>query len=285
MTISRLQQFNRQLERETILDTAPPALREKLEWIQSWFVEDWKRSIVGRYQISAIISEIYNDVNENNGRRYGANAVKMIKQYFGWDEGVIYQALQVADSFTLAEIEAIAQLRFPNGKPVTYTHLTHLAEVEDDTTRQKLLDQTVKKGLTCTGLARAIHAVTPANPNREVERRGRPLAVPKDFDAVLDQQAHFAEDFLNRNEQVWTHSSHSLSAQAAELHTADFTPERAERLKKHAEQMNLLAQKAKDRAEETTCIHALFEQVLQQQTAKHKKLGSTAKSGRTDPTA
>jgi hypothetical protein len=57
------------------------------------------------------------------------------------------------------------------------------------------------------------------------------------------------------------------------LDTAEFTRERADRLKRHAEQMNLLARKAKERAEEAATVHQLFTEVLRKQAPKHKKPG------------
>ena len=93
---------------------------------------------------------------------------------------------------------------------------------------------------------------------------------------VLDQQASFAEDFLNRNEQVWSQQGHSLSAKLEDLDTADVTQERADRLKRHAEVMSLVAEKAKERAGEAMRVHKVFVPVLKEKAAKHKKLGSQA---------
>ncbi len=66
------------------------------------------------------------------------------------------------------------------------------------------------------------------------------MAKPRDFDAMLDQQDHFIRDFLDRNDKVWADPQHSLSAKVAELDTADFNPERADRLKRHAEALSVL---------------------------------------------
>jgi len=44
----------------------------------------------------------------------------VIKDLFGWDDGVIYHALQVAETFTLEEIESLVQMRSPLGKPLSY---------------------------------------------------------------------------------------------------------------------------------------------------------------------
>jgi hypothetical protein len=282
MAISRIQQFRRTLERQTILDTAPPALREKLLWIDDWFSEDWKRSILGRYQISLHIRDIYLDVMENNGGRYGAQAVQMIRNYFGWDQGTIYQALKVTEAYTLEEVEAIAGMRFPNGQPVTYTHLVSLADEEDDDRRQKLLTQTVKKGWTSGKVAREVRENSPPQelpegtaPKEEV-RRGRPIGVPRDFDATLDQQGSFARDFLSRDEQVWAHSEHSLSARVGRMNTSDFTAERMERLRRYAAQMNLVAIKARERADEMKAVRDFFERSIREQETKARTLALPA---------
>jgi hypothetical protein len=289
MALSRIQQFELQIQREiaqdrveALLRQSPPALRNKIDWIRATIDDEWRRSIVNRYQVAVVIKDIYDDVTENKGSVYGAKAVEAIKKALGWDDGIIYQALHVADAFTPEQIEAMTQMRLPGGRPLTYSHVVELARVEDEGRREKLLRQAVTEGWTTRKLTNAVDLTTGPERNNPRERRGRPLARPKDFDGVLDQQAHFAEDFLNRNDQVWSHPDHSLSAKTQDLDAADFTRERAERLKRHADQMNRLAQKARERADEATRIHAWFEKVLEQQAARHKKLGLTATPGGPD---
>jgi hypothetical protein len=279
MAVSRIRQFELELQRdiaqeraEAIIRESPPALGEKIAWIRDTFEEDWRRSVVCRYQVAALIREIYDDVTEHNGAVYGAKAIAAIKQAFGWDDGVIYQALHVAEAFTPQQIEEITRMRLPGGKPVSFSHVVALSGVEDEGRRQKLLKQAVREGWTSKKLANAAQFQAPEAGKRE-ERRGRPLAKPRDFDAVLEQQASFAQDFLNRDEQVWSRREHSLSGRAEGLDTAEFTRERADRLKRHAEQMNLLAKKAKERAEEAASVHQVFEEVIRKQAAMQKKLG------------
>jgi hypothetical protein len=292
MAFSRIQQFQLQLkhemaqdEAEVLMDESPPALREKITWIRNYFEDEWRRGIVGRYQVAAVIREIYDDVTDNKGVVYGAKAVKAIKKAFGWDDGIIYQALHVADTFTPEQIESIAQMRLPGGRPLSYSHVVALSRVEDERHREKLLKQTVREGWTAQKLTNAVDRAASPEPGKPPERRGRPLAKPGDFDAVLDQQASFAQDFLNRNDQVWSHPEHSLTAKVEDLDTADFTTERAERLKRHAEVMSLLAEKAKERADEAIRVHTVFGQVLKEQAAKHKKLASPGTAGRVDTPA
>jgi hypothetical protein len=165
-------------------------------------------------------------------------------------------------------------MRLPRGNPLTYTHVVELARIEDETRREKILKQAVKEGWTTRKLTKVIQA-GPSQQDKPEDHRGRPLAKPRDFDAVLDQQASFIKDFLSRNDQVWSHEEHFLSAKVEDLTGDQFTQERANRLKQHADQMNLLAQKAKERADEALGVHKLFVQVLRQQAGKVKKLGSS----------
>jgi hypothetical protein len=286
VTASHIRQYELGLQREialeraeTILSESPPALREKIDWIRTTVEEEWRRSIVSRYQIAAAIKEVYDDVNDNNGSVYGARAVEAVKKALGWDDGVIYQALRVADAFTPEQIDDMARMRTAGGRPLSVSHVVALAGVEDEGRRRKLLDRTVKEGWTARRLVNAAALPCGAESGAARERRGRPLARPKDFDAALDQQAHFAQDFLDRDGQVWSRPEHSLAAKARELDTADFTRERAERLRRHAKQMNLLARKAKERADEAAGVRALFARVLKEQAAGHKKAGLTATPG------
>src|SRR4051794_21229983 len=112
MTLSRIKLFELELEREAALERAeailresPPILREKVEWIRTSFDEEWRRSIVSRYQIAIIIRDIYDDVTDHKGSVYGAHAVEAIQAMFAWDNGVIYHALNFADAYTPAQIE------------------------------------------------------------------------------------------------------------------------------------------------------------------------------------
>jgi hypothetical protein len=280
MAVSRIRQFELELQRdiareraEAIIRESPPALGEKIAWIRDTLEDDWRRSVVCRYHVAALVREIYDDVTDHNGAVYGAKAIAAIKKAFGWDDGVIYQALHVADAFTPQQIEEITRMRLPGGKPLSFSHVVALSGVEDEGRRQKLLKQAVREGWTSKKLANAVGQSQAPEAGRQEERRGRPLAKPRDFDAVLEQQASFAQDFLNRDEHVWSRREHSLSGMAEGLDTAEFTRERADRLKRHADQMNLLARKAKERAEEAAAVHEVFEEVIKEQAAKQKKRG------------
>jgi hypothetical protein len=280
MGINRSQQLERQFQREYAQDRAegiiaqsPPILADKIAFIRTFFEDELRRSIIGRYQVAVVIQEIHNDVTDNKGTIYGTKAVKVIKDFFGWDDTFIYNALNVAETYTLEEIELIAGMRSPLGKPLSYSHVVTLATIEDEKKRQTLLNQSVKESWTYKKLANAVDLVK-APYLAKKETRGRPLARPRSFDAVLDQQDHFVRDFLSRNEEVWTHAQHSLSAKLGDFDTEDFTQERANRLQQHADKMALLAEKVKERADEAMEIHKLFVEVLKEQADGQKRLAA-----------
>jgi hypothetical protein len=152
MAFSRIQQFELQLKHEmaqeqaeALMNESPPALRDKITWIRNYFEDEWRRSIVGRFQVAAVIRDIYDDVTDNGGAVYGTKAVEAIKKAFGWDDGIIYQALHVADTFTPEKIQTIAQMRLPGGRPLSYSHVVAQSRVEDERHREKLLKQVVRE--------------------------------------------------------------------------------------------------------------------------------------------
>jgi hypothetical protein len=133
MTMSGIKRYEFELERQfaveeadTIMIDSPPILREKLEWVRACFQDEWRRSFLIRYQIAVVIRDIYDDVKDNKGKMYGAKAVDAIKKMLGWDDGVIYQAINVANAFTPEEIEKVTQMRLPGGRPLSFGHVVVL---------------------------------------------------------------------------------------------------------------------------------------------------------------
>jgi hypothetical protein len=172
-------------------------------------------------------------------------------------------------------------MRSPLGKPLSYSHVVALAKVEDETERKKLLKQAIEREWTSTKLANAVDLSKAPPPEKKPDGRGRPIGKPKTFDALLDQQDHFARDFLNRNSEVWSHAEHSLSAKAHFVGTEEITKERADRLREHAERLTLLAEKAKERADEAMQLHKRFMDVLEARDANLKKVGCSVSNNAT----
>ena len=90
----------------------------------------------------------------------------------------------------------------PNGQLLSFSHVMQVLSVVDREKRKELIDQAVAKSWTCDQLAFEI--APELKPKKPInDGRGRPLAIPRNFDAVLAQMEAFADDFLNRAEKVF----------------------------------------------------------------------------------
>src|SRR5262249_8065998 len=137
---------------------------------------------------------------------------------------------------------------------ISYLHIELLCSIPTREQRQELLARTVKESWHTRELAYEIHQIPELKPKGE-DGRGRPLAVPRDLDALLRQQVRCAEDFLNRAVKVWQQAENSVLARLQEMDEEEFTEERAAQLKGHAEKLRELATEATKRAEDVQRAH------------------------------
>jgi hypothetical protein len=222
---------------------------------------------------------IYKDVRENRGRIYGTNAMQYICKYFGWNEGVIYNCMRIAEVFTDEEIEAICGMQMPDGKKVYYSHLLALIDVRDRDQRNALIKQTVENSWSAKQLW---HEIEPELKSKKPagDRRGRPVAAPKRFEDVLAQMDAFSDDFLNRAQHVWQHSDHSLSAKLVDLSDDDINEKRANKLVTLANKLSELSRISKELEREVHGVHTEFMRLMAAKPAPALKvIGTTAEEG------
>src|SRR5262245_43230224 len=205
--------------RRELLEAAPPSLRKEIDKIQKWFEREAKRSIQAYYELARIVKAIHDDVEEHHGKRYGAHALATVCQYFAFDESTIQAALRMAKLFTAEEIAEICEMRMADGQPLSYSHVRVLYAIHDRQQRRALLERAAAECWTSDDLGRAVaRAVNrgggEAGARKPADGRGRPLGVPRTFDAVLLQQGKVADDFLERSEKVWEDPQHGLGAKA-----------------------------------------------------------------------
>ena len=253
-----------------LFGNAPKPLQEKILKIEEWFAREFKRSIKVRYELGQEIKEVYDDANGQHGSRYGANAVNIICGYFDWEESTVYNALRLAQTYTPEEIERYSSMAASNGALVCYSQLLYLTGVPDSQKREQLLECCLKENWSTKRLADSAKAaaiacgVNVAEPGRREpseERRGRPLAVPKDLDSVLHQQRTSAADFLDRTE-VWQRPEVSLTSYARKLGATEITEEKAQKLKTHYVMLQELADEAQKRADEAKKVYEHFMTVV-----------------------
>lgn len=248
--------------RAELYHSADQALREKLDGIQAWLEREYRHHALALYELGRQCQEVYDDVSERQGRRYGAGAVDVIEAYFNLQAGLIYRALRLANAYSEQEIREATAHPKQNGEPVSVQDLLVLARVEDPALRQGLLAQALAQGWRSDELADAVVRAIGKERALAVDGRGRPLAVPRTFDGVLRQQERAAKDFVNRAVNVWEKPDHSLLTKAAVMAIDDYTEERAARLRAHAELMDQLAQEARERAEEARQVYEQFVTIL-----------------------
>ena len=229
--------------RQRIRRDTTPAFREKLDKCQKWFDREARRSIKARWELGLEIKAVYDDVTDHRGSHYGVHAMEEIGDYFGWDDGVVYASLRLAQQFTEEEIDEICAMKTPGGQPVFYSHLMSIINFEREKRRQ-LINQAVAESWTAGQL---VHVAKEEKEKEERERhrhqdqnndekpeksskedgRGRPIGKPKSFDAVAAQMEDFADDFLNRSTLVWDSDEHGLFAKMSQLSTDEYTEEHA----------------------------------------------------------
>lgn len=204
--------------------------------------------ILARYQLAELIKNVHDDHTKNRFRRYGAHSVKKLATFFGWEASTIYAALRMAQAFTKAEIEALTLRRMSNGQPLCCYHVLLLSNIADQKTRHEMLEHTLSESWSTRDPAYHIHNLP--LPKKEEETRGRPLALPRNFHEVIQQQDRSADDFLMRSEKVWSQQEHGLLAWVRDCSQDECTPERLEQFRVHAQKLRRLADEAVKRAEE-----------------------------------
>ncbi len=220
------------------------------------------------------IKGIYDDVTEHRGNRYGVGAVEQIRDYFGWDEGVVYAALRLAQRFTQEEIDHLCETKMPNGQPLSYSHLMCLVGIQDREERREMIEKAVAENWTSRDLARAVvHGKEPVRLKKD-EKRGRPIGKPKTFDGEVAQMESFADDFMNRAIQVWDTDDHSLGAKIADFVNDEFTEERARKVKALAAKLLQVADMAKKLEQQATQVHEVFVQILGAKKPATKLIGT-----------
>lgn len=239
---------SRPASRQQIWIEGNPAFRE----IIARFAERAARpswDVANRYAIAELLRRVRDDGLLHQERRYGPRAYRKLHCFFGLDGSASAALVRLTEVFTQAEVEELARVRMRDSSPLSSYHLELLAGVLDGQARQELLRQTLEESLCFAELTRRVKAANRAGVPSEA-LTGRPYATPGSLDAVIEQQAQAADNFLNRSSRVWKRPGLSLSAMARELPRVYATAELSQQLGSHAEKMSRLAQEAAEYAAE-----------------------------------
>jgi hypothetical protein len=254
-------------EREKILQKATPAFRTKLESIETWLRTEMGHTLRSRYELGLLVKDLYEAERKDGGKLYGRNAIGRICKVLKWDDGLIRQALQFVQTFTLEDLDRLCGVVQPTGAPLTWSHVRSVLPLRDPARRKDFLDRTVAEGWTCTELAEEIKR---REDRGAADGRGRPPRMPKDFDAAVAQQQESADRWERLYTRVWSAEDRSLAAQAAKLPKDEVTEERLRQARELAHQLRQVADQAAKQAETAEQVVQDFERILADQSGSGK---------------
>jgi hypothetical protein len=244
--------------RKEILSQMTPACREKFQYIEHSLRQEVSHGLRRRYELGLQVQELYED-EKKGGKLYGKDAIGRICEVLKWDDGLIRLALRFVQVYTPEDLERLCAKVLPKGEPLTWSHLRALLPLEDAKRRQELLDRTVADGWSCNQLAYEIKRLADGSPK---DGRGRPPAVPKDFDGALAKQQQSAEQWDRLHTRVWSKDDRSLVAQAAKLPPEEVTEVRLRQARELASQLRRVAEQVLAQAEKAEEVVRKFERIL-----------------------
>jgi hypothetical protein len=240
-------------KQQKLLQDLPAGLRKHVARIKTWFEKHHTHTLQTRYELGQHVRAIHDAESQGGREAYGKGIIGRLAEVFGWDDAVLYGALQIARAYTEAEIRKLTQQRRADHQPLPYSHVRALATVDDKKRRKALLDRALAECWTAAELGEAIRK---AGGSQSDGTQGRKLVVPRDLPALLRQQESIVEDFLKRSRNVWEKPSHSLMHEATRVPADKLTQERVEEVRAHAERLREMSRKAQEQAEEAERAHA-----------------------------
>lgn len=138
-----------------------------------------------------------------------------------------------------------------NGRPIPYGHFLALTKVNDSTTRESLINQTIANCWIRDELQAAILELNKGESSEETtteqkkeDGRGRPLKTPKDLPGLLRQQQQAAKQFVERSSKIWETPEFSIIDRVKQCPSNEITEEQVTKLWDHAVDLRDLAKKA-----------------------------------------
>jgi hypothetical protein len=147
-----------------------------------------KEDVETRYEVASKINSLHTE--DGN---YGSRLMERLGEATGYSLEKLRQYALVAQRWSRTEIEAILQRKNRNGMPPTWSHLTTLAQIEDDEVRDASLDAMLQKGFSVRQLKQ--HLQQRADGERSLVATDEDLATETEDDREFVQDdSDLAED-------------------------------------------------------------------------------------------
>jgi hypothetical protein len=237
-----------------LLTNATPALKDKINWIIAWCKKDARQSLLSRWDLGAQIAEVIQDRETRGCKVYGSKAFHAIAVFSGEAESSLRICAKMARFYTRGQIADLSETVMNDGvTPLSFSHMRAVLALDDPKTgehdREEAINLTLTRCWTSEQLANYVKEKTEGR--NSGNSAGRPLAVPRNLDALIHQQMSYADDFEKRNVKVWKNPEFSLTGQMARVQEEQYTEALASQLGKLLNGFEQVIKDAKERANET----------------------------------
>lgn len=213
-----------------ILSEANEAFKDMYDKIEETLLAEQQNVIRARYQIGELVYDM--SVDE---QKYGSRCIERMEEVVGYDRTVIYNSLSFVKKYSKEEMEELISLTTVAGRPLLWTHVTHLLRVTDNNVREDLIDMIIDKDLSPTELLDTIQQMQ-NKPIGRTSNAGKPMARPKSIKGFIEQQWTLIEQLLRRKDKVWAgtekQGDRSFFDTIADTPTDKIGPETVEQLDK-----------------------------------------------------
>jgi len=202
-----------ELDVEELVESFSPALQESYLWVSQWYKNEANRGLKSRWELGNYCNKIYEDEQENEGRRYGLRSIARLAAAVREDKSSLLLAIRFARCYTKEQRDTLCNVRRSDGTPITWSHVRVLLQVDEAEGREELLARCVSESWTVEVLQREVQAIT----NRgKTTKAGAPVSRPKSIDGLLSQVGAFTEKIIKRG-PIWTEGTTAASVMVTDL--------------------------------------------------------------------
>lgn len=148
-----------------------PATREWYFKIQSLYESATDNELQRRYEIGDIVKVLTADEG-----KYGQNVLLPVSAALGIGVDYLYRSQKLASTWTWGEIETLRNRVNRFGRRVEFTHLWLIANVSQSKTRELLIEEFVRDGLTTRDLEKRIKKLIAKSSSSQMRRPKSPSA-------------------------------------------------------------------------------------------------------------
>lgn len=197
------------------------------------------------YQFGVRLCQIYKAAQKNR-ELYGARLIERLAVALPLttkSPTILYNAMRVVEVWpTKTAFNQMLKLRGQNGARLSWTHLVHLATIEDANTRELLAKTVLEDGMSGRELAMAIRKLYEKPDRPQIENRGRKPRKPKSLVAWLSHVEHVSSQFTRLCQRSWLDEEAKLTVLVEKTEDVILEPKVLQRVQDLLTQLDSLSQ-------------------------------------------